>query len=137
MQLPTSLPSSPIAAPFQPTPVSAQAWLDPFLRETVSGMMLWPRRMVIPLLPEEVTGPLDNLYLRHKGSLQVDVIEAKNLPRMDTVGTTDAFLKVFTLINPKKPESIERTQVCKNTLNPVWNERLWLLVQVSCAGLSS
>lgn len=106
-----------------------KAWLDPFLRETVSGMMLWPRRLVIPLLPEEVTGPLDSLYLRHKGALQVDVIEAKNLPRMDTVGTTDAFLKVFTLVNPKKPESIERTQVCKNTLNPVWNERLWLLVQ--------
>lgn len=41
-----------------------QAWLDPFLRETVSGMMLWPRRMVIPILPEEVTGPLDELYLR-------------------------------------------------------------------------
>lgn len=43
---------------------NTQAWLDPFLRETVSGMMLWPRRMVIPLLPEEVTGPLDSLYLR-------------------------------------------------------------------------
>lgn len=28
---------------------------------------------------------------------------------------------------------IERTQVCKNTLNPVWNERLWLLVQVRYA----
>ncbi len=29
---------------------------------------------------------------------------------------------------------IERTQVCKNTLNPVWNERMWLLVQVRGAG---
>ena len=28
------------------------------------------------------------LRLRHKGALQVDVIEAKNLPRMDTVGTS-------------------------------------------------
>lgn len=27
-------------------------------------MMLWPRRMVIPILPEAVTGPLDDLYLR-------------------------------------------------------------------------
>lgn len=25
---------------------------------------------------------------RHKGALQVDAIEAKNLPRMDTVGTS-------------------------------------------------
>lgn len=27
-------------------------------------MMLWPKRMVVPILPEEVTGPLDDLYLR-------------------------------------------------------------------------
>lgn len=106
-----------------------KAWLDPFLRDTVSGMLLWPRRLVIPILPEAVTGALDELYLRHRGALQVDVIEAKNLPRMDTVGTTDAFLKLYTLIDPKKPDSIERTKVMKNTLNPVWNERIWLMVQ--------
>lgn len=27
-------------------------------------MLLWPRRLVVPILPEEVTGPLDDLYLR-------------------------------------------------------------------------
>ena len=26
---------------------------------------------------------------RHKGALQVDVVEAKGLPRMDTVGTSE------------------------------------------------
>lgn len=44
--------------------LSTQAWLDPFLRETVTGMLLWPRRLVIPILPEAVTGPLGDLYLR-------------------------------------------------------------------------
>ena len=28
-------------------------------------MMLWPKRMVVPILPEIVTGPLDDLYLRY------------------------------------------------------------------------
>ncbi|KAL4424271.1 hypothetical protein ABPG75_001572 [Micractinium tetrahymenae] len=106
-----------------------KAWLDPFLRETMCSMLLWPRRLVIPILPEEVTGPLDDLYLRHRGALQVDVVEAKNLPRMDTVGTTDAFCELFTLVDPKKPDSIEKTKVIKNTLNPAWNERVWLMVQ--------
>lgn len=46
------------------SPSHTQAWLDPFLRETVSGMLLWPRRMVVPLLDEKLTGPLDDLYLR-------------------------------------------------------------------------
>ena len=32
---------------------------------------------------------------RHKGALQVDVIEAKNLPRMDTVGTSARLLPWF------------------------------------------
>ena len=30
-------------------------------------MLLWPRRIVVPILPEEVTGPLDDLYLRYDG----------------------------------------------------------------------
>ena len=34
-------------------------------------LMLWPKRIVIPLLPEDVTGSLENLYLRHQGVLQV------------------------------------------------------------------
>ncbi|PSC74351.1 synaptotagmin-5-like [Micractinium conductrix] len=106
-----------------------KAWLDPFLRETISGMMLWPKRMVVPILPEIVTGPLDDLYLRHQGVLQIDVVRAKDLPRMDTVGTTDAFVEFFTLIDPKKPNSVEKTRVIKKDMNPVWNERVWLLVQ--------
>lgn len=103
---------------------AVRAWLDPFLRNTVASMMVWPRRLVIPLLPEELTGPLDHLYLRHKGALQIDVHSASNLPRMDTFGTADPYIEMYTV-----PEAIEKTSVKKNTQNPVWNEQLWLLVQ--------
>ena len=41
-----------------------KAWLDPFLRQTAVGMLLWPRRIVVPILPEEVTGDLSYLFLR-------------------------------------------------------------------------
>jgi hypothetical protein len=27
-------------------------------------MIVWPNRIVVPILPEAVTGPLDHLYLR-------------------------------------------------------------------------
>lgn len=38
-------------------------WLDDFLRNQIAEMMLWPARVVVPILPEDVTGPLDSLYL--------------------------------------------------------------------------
>jgi len=100
------------------------SWLDPFLRSTVAGMLVWPKRIVVPLLPEEVTGPLDDLYLRHKGALQIEVLTAEGLPRMDVLGTSDPYVEVYTTAN-----LIEKTTVKKNTLAPRWNERLWLLVQ--------
>lgn len=32
------------------------AFLDPFIRETLANLAVWPNRIVVPLLPEEVTG---------------------------------------------------------------------------------
>ena len=34
-------------------------------------MLVWPRRVVVPILGEEATGSLAPLYLRNKGALQV------------------------------------------------------------------
>ena len=42
-------------------------WLDPFIRTTLTSMVVWPNRIVVPMLPEASTGPLDHLYLRHQG----------------------------------------------------------------------
>ena len=39
-------------------------WLDPFIRDTLTNMVVWPNRIVVPMLPEESTGSLDHLYLR-------------------------------------------------------------------------
>ena len=39
-----------------------------------SQLMLWPKRVVVPLLPEEVTGSLESLYLRHQAVLEVGVV---------------------------------------------------------------
>lgn len=53
--------------------------------------------------------------------LHIKAVEAKDLPKMDTLGNSDPFLK-FQFKN--KPESAVKTQVIYNTLNPVWNEDL-------------
>ena len=46
------------------TAKGVRLWLDPFIRETLTEMVVWPNRIVVPILPEEQAGPLDHLYLR-------------------------------------------------------------------------
>lgn len=104
---------------------AVKAWLDPFLRETLSSMLVWPRRIVVPILPEEVTGPLTDLYMKHQGALEVMVKSGKNIPKMDVIGSSDPLLSLFVDHNG----NIEETSTCSNTLSPVWNEKKWLLVQ--------
>lgn len=46
------------------TAKAIRLWLDPFLRETLAQLLVWPNRLLYPILPESVTGPLDFLQLR-------------------------------------------------------------------------
>ena len=101
------------------------AWLDPFLRETFTSLLVWPRRIVVPILPEETTGPLSDLYMRNKGAIEMVVKSGKNIPAMDNFGSCDPFLEMF--VDPNGDR--ERTSKKSNTLEPVWEERHWLLVQ--------
>lgn len=101
-----------------------RAWLDPFIRKQLASMLVWPNRLVVPILPPEITGTLQDLYQHHQGALQVDVIQAKNLPKMDTFGSADPLVEMYT-----QDKFIERTSVKKGARAPVWNERLWMLIQ--------
>lgn len=39
-------------------------WLDPFLRETLTSLIVWPNRMVFPILPESPANNLEELGIR-------------------------------------------------------------------------
>lgn len=55
-----------------------EAWLKPFLVNDVLGnLLVWPNRIVIPIMPESVTGPLDDLRLSTRGILRVTAVEAR------------------------------------------------------------
>ncbi|CAL5218486.1 g172 [Coccomyxa viridis] len=106
------------------TAKGVRLWLDPFIRETLTEMVVWPNRIVVPILPEEQAGPLDHLYLRHVGLLIVHVMEGRDLKKMDMIGKADPFLEMYT-----QPTAVEKTERCKKTLTPNWDEDKWLLVQ--------
>ena len=101
-------------------------FVDSLLPTILNGFLVWPQRIVVPIMDEKVTGPLDDLQLRHRGILKLTVVEAKDIPRMDKMGKSDPFLEIFT-----DTKRVLKTSTKKNTLSPQWNETHYLMVQVS------
>lgn len=100
--------------------------LDSFIRDTIINLYVWPQRLVIPVIYDEtITGPIEDLELRHVGLLAVKVVEARELPAADMNGTSDPTIELWT-----RPERKYNTAVVKKTLNPVWEDEVHhLLIQ--------
>jgi len=102
-------------------------WLDPFIRNTLMELLVWPERIVVPMLPESDTGPLTYLQKRTVGILRVTLKKAWGLRAMDggiTGGASDPFLCIWS-----NPQRKVETKVVKNTLEPAWEETFYILVQ--------
>ena len=57
-----------------------------------------------------------------KGTLHINIKQAKELPKMDPNGLTDGLVKCH-LLPDKSAKGKRKTNVVKNNLNPVWEER--------------
>ena len=57
-----------------------------------------------------------------KGTLHINIHQAKELPRMDPNGLTDGLVKCH-LLPDKSAKGKRKTNVVKNNPNPVWEER--------------
>ncbi|KAH8961658.1 hypothetical protein BDL97_05G060600 [Sphagnum fallax] len=94
-------------------------FVQDFIKDQVSQLYMWPKTLEIPVIdsPSALQKPV--------GILEVTVVRAKNLLKMDVMGKADPFVKlqlVNTLMSKK-------TRTKKSTLNPEWNETFKLLVQ--------
>ena len=65
----------------------------------------------------------EKLFFCKTYMLNIQVIEAKDVPAMDRNGKSDPFIKLY-LLGPKSGDKIGevKTKIIKKTLNPVWNE---------------
>jgi Ca2+-dependent lipid-binding protein len=55
------------------------------------------------------------------GTLEVTIVEGRNLKDQDIIGKNDAYVEVYLDKNYK-----QRTAVIKDTNNPTWNQRFTL-----------
>jgi hypothetical protein len=60
-----------------------EAFLDNLLPDILNGFLVWPQRIVVPILPENVTGPLTDLALRNQGILRV--LSSSALPSRSSI----------------------------------------------------
>ena len=56
-----------------------------------------------------------------KGTLNIVIKQARDLPKMESTKQTDAFIKCY-LLPDKSSSGKRKTSVIKNNLNPVWEE---------------
>eukprot|EP00850_Spirogloea_muscicola_P001715 SM000006S19480 [mRNA] locus=s6:1060114:1063979:+ [translate_table: standard] len=96
--------------------------IDGLIRTAVTDSLLYPARIVIPLIP----GDYKDLELRAVGQLEVKIVAAKSLLNKDLIGKSDPFVILY--VRPI-PSRMCRTSVQKNNLNPIWNESFSLVVE--------
>ena len=99
--------------------------VDDFVRgELRLGLMFQPSAIATPS-----SDPVD------RGTLNILIKAARDLPAMSTVGLADTVVKCF-LLPDRSSSGKRKTGVVKNNLNPVWEERMGY-ENVSLRGLLS
>ncbi|KAK2445961.1 Calcium-dependent lipid-binding (CaLB domain) family protein [Trifolium repens] len=82
--------------------------IEETIRDAIEDSITWPVRKIIPIIP----GDYSNLELKPVGTLDVKLVQAKNLSNKDLIGKSDPFAVVF-----------------NNQLNPIWNEHFEFIIE--------
>ncbi|KAL3838580.1 hypothetical protein ACJIZ3_023171 [Penstemon smallii] len=96
--------------------------LEDTIRDAIEDSITWPVRNIVPILP----GDYSSLELKPVGTLEVKLIEAKELTNKDLIGKSDPFAKIF--IRPLHDKT-KTSKTINNQLNPIWNEHFEFVVE--------
>ncbi|XP_020553290.1 synaptotagmin-5 isoform X3 [Sesamum indicum] len=96
--------------------------LEETIRDAIEDSITWPVRKIIPILP----GDYSYLELKPVGTLEVKLIEAKELSNKDIIGKSDPFAELF--VRPLR-DRIKTSQTINNQTNPIWNEHFEFVVE--------
>nr|CAD1825814.1 unnamed protein product [Ananas comosus var. bracteatus] len=92
------------------------------IRDAVEDTLTWPVRKVVPILP----GDYSDLELKPVGTLEVKLVQARDLTNKDLVGKSDPFAILY--IRPLR-DRMKTSKIINNDLNPIWNEHFEFIVE--------
>ncbi|XP_024012074.1 synaptotagmin-4 [Eutrema salsugineum] len=96
--------------------------IEETIRDAIEDSITWPVRKTIPILP----GDYSDLELKPVGTLDVKLVQAKDLANKDMIGKSDPYAVVF--IRPLRDKT-KKTKTISNSLNPIWNEHFEFIVE--------
>lgn len=95
--------------------------IDDLIQDSLEDTVVWPKRIVVPLIPGY---PTEHLELRIEGKLRVTVVGATGLKNDAIIGTSDPYVSLWTRTMFHK-----KTKTVNNNLNPKWGETFEFLVE--------
>ncbi|XP_039132005.1 synaptotagmin-5-like [Dioscorea cayenensis subsp. rotundata] len=96
--------------------------IEETLHDAIEDSLVWPVRKIVPIIP----GDYSYLELKPVGTLEVKLIQAKNLSNKDIVGKSDPYAVLY--IRPLH-DRMKRSKTINNDLNPIWNEHFEFIVE--------
>ncbi|XP_074335420.1 synaptotagmin-4-like [Apium graveolens] len=96
--------------------------IEETIRDAIEDSITWPVRQVIPIIP----GDYSYLELKPVGTLEVKLVQAKELTNKDIIGKSDPFAVLF--IRPVRSR-MKSSKIINNNLNPIWNENFEFIVE--------
>ncbi|KAF9662112.1 hypothetical protein SADUNF_Sadunf18G0019400 [Salix dunnii] len=96
--------------------------IEETIRDAVEDSITWPVRKIVSILP----GDYSDLELKPVGTLEVKLVQGKDLTNKDLVGKSDPFAVLF--IRPVR-NRMKTSKTINNQLNPIWNEHFEFVVE--------
>ncbi|OMO96003.1 C2 calcium-dependent membrane targeting [Corchorus olitorius] len=96
--------------------------IESTIRDAIEDSIMWPVRKVIPILP----GDYSDLELKPVGTLEVKLVQAKDLTNKDIIGKSDPYAVLY--VRPL-PNRTKKSKTINNELNPIWNEHFEFIVE--------
>ncbi|CAI0389044.1 unnamed protein product [Linum tenue] len=96
--------------------------LEDTIHNAIEDSITWPVRKIVPILP----GDYSDLELKPSGTLEVKLVQAKDLTNKDFIGKSDPYAELY--IRPLR-ERTKTSKIISNDLNPIWNEHYEFVVE--------